>query len=238
MSGLIFYERHKEMNPGITRDFDLAWAKIAAIRNVLEYGTPRLKYTRCDVVEGLAGGPAALKFGYAGFRTNESTGLQVVQAAIERSAIAAALLEPYLPRLMQLASTNEESIAGLEGFAGVWERIGALPDVVEAQEWVDRDEWYFSMLLRAQRRGWNSPLARAILYDSIREDGLELVDEAISRLPYGGFEAGELDEFLSLDSPSARVSAWRSLVEARDWNLELPLTVAGCTIVVEDLLRP
>lgn len=219
---------------------DVNRAKIEAIISLLDYGEVRPQYQRCEVIPGLIG-PAGYEFGYCGFRT-DGAGAAVVDEVVARCSIARALLEPYLPRLRQLAITKEESIAGLDGFAGVWERVGNLPDVVEAQEVVADQLYYYPALAERNRLGCLTPLALACLYDATRRRNGEFGIGAMLKSVELGYEPGVISEFLDTweatcdcrahhsAARGGRMEAWRSLVAEGNWDLNLPIRVRSTEV--------
>jgi len=219
---------------------DLQKRTAQAIVNVFETGSPAGDYAAVTVLPGDGG---HLTYGRA--QTTLASGnlhLLIEAYCAAPDAALADELRPYLPRMraVDLALDHDLRLHGLLEQAG---RDPAMRDVQDA--FFDRVFW--TPAARAARDlGLVDPLAAAVVYDSKVHGSWTLVRNRVTAErgrpdalggrawidAYVRARRRWLAEHLNrlLRRTVYRMDAFRTLLEARNWALELPITVRGCLI--------
>ena len=215
--------------------------------NASETGSARGNYSAVAVIPGDAG---HLTYGRSQ-TTLASGGLYklVSQYCAAPAAQLAAKLKPYLPRL-------EARDLGLDTDRGLKELLreaGKDPVMQQAQD-AYFDHHYWEPAVRAAASfGLNAPLSIAVVYDShIHGSWVLIRDRTFDRhgKPDGSFESEKLwiERYVALRRSwfsahgnailrraVARMDAFKALIAAGNWGLELPFRFRGVLVDAESL---
>lgn len=217
-----------------------------ALISEFEFSRPLPQY--CDF-EALGDG-RGYTVGRAGFTTATGDLLEVVE--IYDQLEAGNPLEPFLPRLEQLATAASGETSGLDGFRAAWREACTDPLDRRAQDQVSDRDYYEPAVALWRELGLRTPLALAVLYDTMVQHGggsdpdgaPALVERTLAGV--GSVRrAGErrwLLAFLAVRRQDLlhphdqttqiewaqsvdRVDVWVYLVETKQWQLRAPVRV-------------
>jgi chitosanase len=211
------------------------------LTSVFENSTPTLQYAYAEDI----GDGRGITSGRAGFCTGTGDALVVVKRYTARRPSNA--LVRFLPELRRLADTASARTTGLPAAAyeQAWRRAAADPTFRQVQDQVV-DEMYFQPATqRADRLGLKTALAKAQLYDTAIQHGVDGLDAIIATATKsaGGTPVRGVGErrwlrvylaarlaVLRADSAWAdsvdRVHAYESLLAAGDLDLRGPIRVS------------
>ena len=105
----------------------------------------------------------------AGFTTATGDLLEVVSRYTEKNHSNA--LAKFLPRLKELATSGSDEITGLGEFETAWKTSTDDPVFRTTQDEVVDDFYYKPAMMAADMLGLRTPLARAVVYDTIIQHG-------------------------------------------------------------------
>lgn len=135
------------------------------IISIFENNTPELQYGYAEVLDDGRG----ITAGRAGFTSATGDMLEVIQRYSRLRPDN--ILVPFLPRLQQLAASEDGSIEGLQGLPQRWADASQNPVFRQVQDDVV-DELYFQPAMeRAAELGAQMPLTLLALYDAIIQHG-------------------------------------------------------------------
>ncbi|WP_428241110.1 chitosanase [Gynuella sp.] len=135
------------------------------IISIFENNTPELQYGYAEVLDDGRG----ITAGRAGFTSATGDMFEVIQRYSRLRPDNA--LVPFLPRLQQLAESEDGSVEGLQGLSQRWADASQSPVFRQVQDDVV-DELYFQPAMeRASDLGAELPLTLLALYDAIIQHG-------------------------------------------------------------------
>ncbi len=215
--------------------------RAAQITSTFENSTLELQY---DYVENIGDG-RGLTAGRAGFTSATGDLLLLVRRYTE--AKPGNGLAPSIPALEAVNGTD--SVTGLGGFADAWAEVAEDPDFRRLQDQVVDELYFFPAMTMAADLGIKTPLGQMIMWDTMIQHGAggdngtrAIIEETQASVgPIGQDESTWLDAFLDARlrhllemyrgttedadvSSASRVEALRSLLQAPNLALELPLT--------------
>ena len=215
--------------------------RAAQITSTFENSTLELQY---DYVENIGDG-RGLTAGRAGFTSATGDLLLLVRRYTE--AKPGNSLAPSIPALEAVNGTD--SVMGLGGFADAWAEVAEDPDFRRLQDQVVDELYFFPAMTMAADLGIKTPLGQMIMWDTMIQHGAggdngtrAIIEETEASVgPIGQDESAWLDAFLDARlrhllemyrgttedadvSSASRVEALRSLLQAPNLALELPLT--------------
>jgi len=219
-------------------------ATAQAIVNVFETGRPQGDYARIGLIDGDAGG---LSYGRAQVSLGSGNLARLLNEYCgEPDALHAGALRPYLPRL----SARDATLNHDDGFRASLAAAGADPCMRRIQDaYFDREFWQLA-LRRAEAHEITTPLGIAVVYDSCIQGGFASValdvdmhkgrPPAVREECWIEFYVKSRRSFLAhsrppLPSTTYRLDAFMQLIEAGNWNLDLPITAHGVTISADAL---
>ena len=135
------------------------------ITSVFENGDPQFHY---DYVENINDGRGYTS-GRVGFTTGTGDAYQVVQRYTDQ--VPNNQLAKYLPRLKELNNSEDDSVAGLEGYAQAWAQAAKDPLFRQAQDNEVDEVYYRPAMKQANTLGLHTAIGRAIIYDTIIQHG-------------------------------------------------------------------
>lgn len=133
--------------------------------NLFENGTTEVHY---DYVEELNDG-RGFTCGRAGFTTGTGDALLLIEEYTKQ--LPKNPLAGYLPRLRVLARLGSGDVNGLEGYAEAFRTAAADPLFRALQNQFQDDLYYYPAMQIAESLGLQSPIAHAVLYDTIIQHG-------------------------------------------------------------------
>jgi chitosanase len=133
--------------------------------NLFENGTTEVNY---DYVESLNDG-RGYTCGRAGFTTGTGDALLLIEEYTKQ--LPTNPLAKFLPRLQVLAQRGSGEIVGLEGYAEAFNQAAADPLFRALQDQFQDDLYYYPAMQIAESLGLHSPVAHAVLYDTIIQHG-------------------------------------------------------------------
>jgi chitosanase len=136
-----------------------------ALVSVFENGTPEIQYCFIEDIHDGRGFTA----GRAGFTTATADLLDVAERYTAK--VAGNPLEPYLPRLRELARSGSDATDGLDGFVDAWHTACKDPQLVAVQDQVVDDTYFQPSQDKARKVGLRQPLSLAEIYDAEIQHG-------------------------------------------------------------------
>ena len=219
---------------------ELQKATVRAIVNVFETGQVRGHYSAVAVLKGDAG---HLSYGRCQ-ATLASGNLCVLleRYCAETGARFATELKPLLPRFRARDCSLDADPPVLD----LLKRAGSDAVMHAVQDRFFDDCYLLPAMRAAESTGITQPLGHAVVYDSHIQGGWKFVRALVPK-PAGFSEQDWIRKYidaranwlLSMKPPLPatvfRMNAFRSLVEAGNWSLALPLEVHGVRISAADL---
>lgn len=221
-----------------------------AITSVFENATPELQYGYAEAL----GDGRGITAGRAGFTSGTSDMLDVVERytkQVPRNALA-----KYLPRLRAIdkLETGRDTTKGLKGLEAAWAQCAKDPKFRAVQDAVVDEQYYMPAMRQADKLGLRTPLAKAVIYDTIIQhgggddpDGLPALIAKTNKAMHGSPAQGVNEQawvkkFLAVRyadlkhsvDPSTReewaqsatrATALAELAKAGNWQLNGPLTL-------------
>jgi len=217
-------------------------ARAAMVTSTFENSTTELQYGYAQNINDGRG----ITAGRAGFTSGTGDMLIVISRYTQIKPVNA--LAKYIPALQKVQG---HSVTGLAGLEAAWKQEAADARFRSVQDAVV-DELYFNPAYSmAKRFGITSALGQAMVWDNCILTGCDYdgnstgVSLTRARIVMGGNvsknEAAWLNEFLNQalnqmlnyseggatldpEASTSRISAWRSLLQAKKYNLELPMS--------------
>ncbi|HEY9721361.1 MAG TPA: chitosanase [Oscillatoriaceae cyanobacterium] len=242
------YQAARQAPGGMTPDQKL---RAEHLTSLFENSTIDLQYAYTEALKDGRG----ITAGRAGFTSGTGDMLEVIQkytAQVPNNPLAR-----YLPRLnaINAAKHGKGSLVGLEGLQAAWHQAANDPKFRAAQDAVVDEQYYQPAMQTADQQGLKTPLARAVMYDTIIQhgggddpDGLPALvaatDKAMGGSPAQGVnEHAWVEKFLSVrhadlahaHDPSTRkawaesvdrVNALGAIAQSGNWNLQGPMNVS------------
>ncbi|KAI8984004.1 lysozyme-like domain-containing protein [Mycotypha africana] len=179
-NGTVFYDLSDlpEVNSIVSHDRKVA----SLITNVFEDGDANFAYAYCNNIHDLRGYTS----GYAGFTTGTGDALTLIKEYSNNKPNNQ--LQQFVPRLEEIDHLpycdrkSRGSVDGLQNYCRAWqeEACDASNDFAELQrEWVYKNYMLPSARYAAEY-GIDSPLGRAIFYDTIIQHGYQYVEPDIN----------------------------------------------------------
>ncbi len=174
------------------------------IISVFENDTPRIQYGYAEDLDDGRG----ITAGRAGFTSATGDMLDVVERYTEMTPDNP--LAKYLPRLEELAETEDDSTEGLDGLIEAWELAAEDEAFRKVQDEVVDEEYYVPATLHGEILGISWPLTLLNLYDAVIQhgdgedpDGLPAMiartNDAVGGSPMTGIDEGAwLQEFMAV----------------------------------------
>lgn len=185
--------------------------------------------------------------GCAGFTTANGDALAVIVGYGKVHSYSR--LTPFIPELLRLSKLESDDVSHLGGFAAAWKFEAQNASFKAVQETVS-DRLYFDPAMDlAREHGFLTALAQAAIWDCAllcgAGDDHDSVGQIMKRalaLPVPNYESIRLARFLdawrvSLEDPRdpatrdcwreavSRIDVWEELLIAKNWDLELPVTL-------------
>ncbi len=133
--------------------------------SLFENGTTEIQYSYAEHLEDGRG----ITAGKAGFTTATGDVLEVVKRYTERKPRNP--LAVFLPRLEELADEESDDTSGLEGFEDAWHKVAEDPTFRQIQDEVVDRLYYYVAMDYCRDLGLKTPLAKAVIYDTIIQHG-------------------------------------------------------------------
>jgi chitosanase len=218
-----------------------------AIINIFETGSVLGKY---DSVVSVAGDPGGLTYGAKQTTINSGNLYLLIKAYTEaEGAIFADELQPYLTRL----KNKDRNLNRDATLHNILRQAGRDPVMIREQDaFFDRVYWT-PALNSAGAIGIQTPLGIAVVFDSITHGSWGLIRDRTTNKFGNPANIGEREwikiyvdvrrDWLANHSIQIlhltvyRMDAFKKIIQANNWNLDLPFNVRGL-VIDEDTLTP